>query len=150
MASIYIEMRTNIPAAIITAQAIYESGYGQNTPKDIETKKESYNLFGIKGSGTAGSVFCWTYEKNRTEKVKAAFRAYNNYSEYIYNDDNKIIYSECSDGSWEKYDYDDNLNLISYENSSGKRVKYSYNDEGYLIKKESNEGTLENYKVVIK
>ena len=78
-----IETKTGIPAAIIASQAILESGYGAATPKDIETQVDSYNLFGIKGTGTAGSVMSVTHEKDRTEKIVAEFRAYNSYEESL-------------------------------------------------------------------
>ena len=79
------EEKTGVPAAITTAQAILESYYGRSVPTDINTKKYSYNLFGVKGKGIAGSVQVWTKEEINGEmvKVKDYFRAYNNFGESI-------------------------------------------------------------------
>jgi hypothetical protein len=81
------ETNSKVPAAITTAQAVLESGYGKSVPTDIETEVYSYNLFGIKGAGTAGSVTIWTQEFNTTtnkmEKIKDKFAAYNSYQESI-------------------------------------------------------------------
>ena len=84
------EFTMGVPASITTAQAIYESGYGKQTPKDKDTGQESYNLFGIKGAGPAGSVKCWTYEKDKTERIIDSFRAYNNFSESL-TDHSKLL-----------------------------------------------------------
>lgn len=114
-AALKIETQTKIPAAIITAQAIYESGYGKQTPKDKDTGKESYNLFGIKGTGPAGSVSCWTYEKNRSEKIVANFKAYNSFAESL--DDHSAL-----------------LTNSRYGHLIGKSVKewaYGLQDAGY-------------------
>ena len=54
------EALSKVPAAITTAQAILETGYGKSVPTDIYTKQYSYNLFGIKGIGPAGSVSVYT------------------------------------------------------------------------------------------
>lgn len=50
------ELTSKIPAAITTAQAILETGFGKSVPTDLYTKKYSYNLFGIKGIGPATAV----------------------------------------------------------------------------------------------
>jgi flagellum-specific peptidoglycan hydrolase FlgJ len=75
--------KTGMSAALQTAQAILETGWGQYTPVDKYTGKLSYNLFGIKGSGPAGSVTHNTWEEYNgvTYRVDAAFRAYNNPAE---------------------------------------------------------------------
>jgi len=82
------EARTGVPAAITTAQAILESGYGKHLPTDLDSGQVSNNVFGIKassGPGTAGSVNSWTREvKNgKSERVIQPFRAYNNVEESI-------------------------------------------------------------------
>ncbi|AZR74093.1 hypothetical protein BBF96_12215 [Anoxybacter fermentans] len=79
------EENTGVPAAVTTAQAILESNYGRAVPIDMDNDQYSYNLFGIKGEGTAGSVIIWTHEEERGIKVKVKdkFRAYNNFGESI-------------------------------------------------------------------
>jgi flagellum-specific peptidoglycan hydrolase FlgJ len=74
---------TGLPASILAAQSILETGWGKYIPVDIDTGKFSYNLFGIKGEGTNGFVRCFTHEfiNNKEVRVIARFRAYNNYSE---------------------------------------------------------------------
>jgi len=77
------EEKTGVPASVVTAQAILESGYGKSVPTDDE--KYSYNLFGIKGEGTNGAVKCTTseYNKDGKYKIKDSFAAYNNYQDSI-------------------------------------------------------------------
>jgi hypothetical protein len=81
------EASSKVPAAITTAQACLETGYGKSIPTDIKTDIYSYNLFGIKGSGSAGSVTIWTQEfdnvKQKMVKIKDYFAAYNNFHESI-------------------------------------------------------------------
>ncbi|WP_188068876.1 glycoside hydrolase family 73 protein [Brevibacillus brevis] len=69
--------------SITIAQAILESGWGQKVPVDPATGTSSYNLFGIKGTGPAGSV---TIESKEVENGKTVtrtsqFRAYENYQQ---------------------------------------------------------------------
>ncbi|MDR7855057.1 glucosaminidase domain-containing protein [Tissierella sp.] len=75
--------KTGMSAAFQTAQAILETGWGQSVPVDKYTGVLSYNLFGIKGSGTAGSVTSNTWEvyNGVTYRVDADFRAYKSPSE---------------------------------------------------------------------
>jgi hypothetical protein len=70
--------KTGMSAALQTAQAILETGWGQSVPVDKYTGKFSYNLFGIKGSGPAGSVVSNTWEEYNGQafRVDANFRAY--------------------------------------------------------------------------
>ncbi len=80
----YIAKRTTgLPASIVIAQAILETGWGKHVPIDIETGLYSYNLFGIKGIGPAGHVACYTHEYINGVRVRIVsnFRAYNNYTE---------------------------------------------------------------------
>jgi flagellum-specific peptidoglycan hydrolase FlgJ len=69
-----------VPAAVTIAQAIDESGWGKS-----ELAVEAHNLFGIKGTGPAGSVTMPTteYEDGAWVTIDAAFRAYNDYAESI-------------------------------------------------------------------
>lgn len=74
---------TGMSAALQTAQAILETGWGQSVPVDKYTGKFSNNLFGIKGKGSAGSVISNTWEEynGNTFRIDAEFRAYKNVSE---------------------------------------------------------------------
>lgn len=76
---------SGVPAAVTAAQAILETGYGKSVPTDINTKKYSYNLFGIKGVGTAGAVDVYTHEVINGKRIKIIdkFQAYNSFSESI-------------------------------------------------------------------
>ncbi len=76
------ELTSKIPAAITTAQAILETGYGKSVPIDLYTKQYSYNLFGIKGIGPAGSVSIYTHEVIRGKRIKIIdkFQAYHNFA----------------------------------------------------------------------
>jgi hypothetical protein len=75
--------KTGMSAALQTAQAILESGWGQSVPVDKYTGHFSYNLFGIKGTGTNGSVISNTWEvyNGVSFRTDAAFRAYNTVEE---------------------------------------------------------------------
>jgi len=79
------ELTSKIPAAITTAQAILETGFGKSVPTDLYTKKYSYNLFGIKGIGSAGFVSVYTHEviKNKRIKIIDKFQAYHSFAESI-------------------------------------------------------------------
>ncbi|WP_331345942.1 glucosaminidase domain-containing protein [Cellvibrio sp. UBA7661] len=79
------ELSSGVPAAVTAAQAILETGYGGAVPTDINTKKYSYNLFGIKGVGTAGSVNVYTHEVIDGKRIKIIdkFQAYNSFAESI-------------------------------------------------------------------
>ena len=69
-----------IPAAVTIAQAIDESGWGQS-----QLASQDNNLFGIKGTGPAGSVVRTTeeYENGQPVTVSAPFRVYSNVSQSI-------------------------------------------------------------------
>jgi flagellum-specific peptidoglycan hydrolase FlgJ len=69
-----------IPAAVTIAQAIDESGWGQS-----QLATQDNNLFGIKGTGPAGSVVVPTeeYENGQPVTVNAQFRAYSNVAQSI-------------------------------------------------------------------
>jgi len=75
--------KTGMSAALQTAQAILETGWGQSVPVDKYTGKFSYNLFGIKGEGTKGSIISNTWEvyNGVSYRVDDYFRAYNNKNE---------------------------------------------------------------------
>jgi flagellum-specific peptidoglycan hydrolase FlgJ len=69
-----------IPAAVTIAQAIDESGWGQSM-----LAAQDNNLFGIKGTGPAGSVERPTqeYENGQAVTVNAPFRVYANVAQSI-------------------------------------------------------------------
>ncbi len=83
---------TGMSAALQTAQAILETGWGQSVPVDKYSGKFSNNLFGIKGKGTAGSVVSNTWEEyNGTAyRIDADFRAYNS-PEESWSDHKKLL-----------------------------------------------------------
>lgn len=72
--------KTGMSASLQVAQAILETGWGQYIPVDKYNGKFSYNLFGIKGSATAGSVVSNTWEEYNgvSFRTDANFRAYYN------------------------------------------------------------------------
>lgn len=84
--------RTGMSAALQTAQAILETGWGQSVPVDKYTGQLSNNLFGIKGTGSAGSVTSNTWEEYNgvSFRIDAEFRAYNNPSE-SWNDHKELL-----------------------------------------------------------
>lgn len=71
--------RTGMSAAFQTAQAIHESGWGQYIPVDKYEGTFSNNLFGIKGTGTNGSITANTWEvyNGVSFRVDDYFRSYN-------------------------------------------------------------------------
>ena len=69
-----------VPAAVTIAQAIDESAWGQSS-----LAAQDNNMFGIKGSGPAGSVSLPTqeFENGQWVTITAQFRVYNNAAESI-------------------------------------------------------------------
>jgi hypothetical protein len=69
-----------VPAAVTIAQAIDESGWGQS-----QLATQDNNLFGIKGSGPAGSVIMPTqeFENGQWVTVDAPFRVYSTVAQSI-------------------------------------------------------------------
>ena len=78
-----------IPPSVIIAQAALESGWGKSG-----LTVNSNNLFGIKGTGTAGSTNLPTGEVfgGRSVTIRSNFRAYNNLGESI--DDHGKFFNE--------------------------------------------------------
>ena len=74
------QQRYGVPASVTIAQAIDESGWGTS-----QLATNDYNLFGIKGSGPAGSVTLPTqeFENGQWVTIYAQFRVYHNVSESI-------------------------------------------------------------------
>lgn len=84
--------KTGMSASLQVAQSILETGWGRSVPVDKYSGKVSYNLFGIKGKGTRGSVTINTREvyNGISYYVDADFRAYNNIEE-SWNDHKKLL-----------------------------------------------------------
>jgi len=78
--AIAAQRKYGIPAAVTIAQAIDESGWGQS-----ELAVRDHNLFGIKGTGPAGSDSRPTqeYENGAWVTRTASFRVYHNVAESI-------------------------------------------------------------------
>ncbi len=104
---------TRMSAALQTAQAILETGWGQSVPVDKYTGKFSHNLFGIKGTGTNGSVISNTWEvyNGVSFRTDASFRAYNNvdeawadHKEFLLNlsryETFRSVMHDCAEGAW--------------------------------------------------
>jgi hypothetical protein len=81
--SLPIYREIGMSAALQTAQALLETGWGQSVPVDKYTGQLSYNLFGIKGTGPAGSIISNTWEEYNgvAYRIDADFRAYHSVSE---------------------------------------------------------------------
>ena len=82
-------------AALQVAQAILETGWGQKVPVDKYTGLFSNNLFGVKGTGNAGSVTSTTSEEyyGTLYKIDAAFRAYKTVQD-SWNDHTSVLYKD--------------------------------------------------------
>ncbi|HEV2242157.1 MAG TPA: glucosaminidase domain-containing protein, partial [Streptosporangiaceae bacterium] len=74
------QRKYGVPAAVTIAQAIEESGWGQSG-----LAARDHNLFGIKGTGPAGSDMLPTQEFESGQMVNrtAIFRVYHNFAESI-------------------------------------------------------------------
>jgi flagellum-specific peptidoglycan hydrolase FlgJ len=78
--AIAAQQRYGVPAAVTIAQAIEESAWGQSG-----LAAQYHNLFGIKGTGPAGSVSLPTseYENSQWVSIDAPFRVYHNDAESV-------------------------------------------------------------------
>ena len=78
--AIAAQHRYGVPAAVTIAQAIDESGWGQS-----QLAAQDHNLFGIKGTGPAGSVPMPTqeYVNGQAVSTSASFRVYHDAAESI-------------------------------------------------------------------
>ena len=101
---------SGMSAALQTAQAMLESGWGQSIPVDKYSGKLSYNLFGIKGTGTAGTVISNTWEEYNgvRYRIDDGFRAYNNVSE-SWADHNKLLMNVSRYAPYRAVMYDSSL-----------------------------------------
>ncbi|NLI79074.1 MAG: hypothetical protein GX442_21855 [Candidatus Riflebacteria bacterium] len=86
--------KTGVPASVTLAQAAVETGYGASTIGDAR------NLFGIKGTGPAGSILVPTgeYLNGKYVVINDKFRKYNTWEESI-EDHGKFLqgkrYAKC-------------------------------------------------------
>jgi flagellum-specific peptidoglycan hydrolase FlgJ len=90
-AAVAAQRTYHIPAAVTIAQAIDESGWGQS-----ELATQYHNLFGIKGTGPAGSVELPTeeYENGAWVATTASFRVYYNVAQSIADHSRLLAYGE--------------------------------------------------------
>ena len=105
IAALKCQDETGYPASVTIVQIIQESGFGKYGPGGEDHQGLSYlayqycNLFGVKGTGTAGSVSMRTGEQTSSGKyytTTADFRVYNTYTECI-EDRTKLIKRAYSD-----------------------------------------------------
>jgi Mannosyl-glycoprotein endo-beta-N-acetylglucosaminidase len=85
--AVAVQRRYGVPASVTIAQAIDESGWGRSS-----LATEDHNLFGIKGTGPAGSDAQPTHEFENGQSVMrtASFRVYHNAAESI-DDHGKLL-----------------------------------------------------------
>ncbi|QSX04853.1 glucosaminidase domain-containing protein [Sedimentibacter sp. zth1] len=86
------QKENGMSAALQVAQAILETGWGQSVPVDKYTGLLSNNLFGVKGTGNAGSVLCSTWEEyyGTVYRIDDHFRAYKS-TQDSWNDHNNLL-----------------------------------------------------------
>lgn len=94
------EKKYGVPAAVTLAQAALETGWGKSIIP-------GYNVFGIKGTGPAGTVKKGTWEVYGGKKVTitASFAKYHNFAEAIEEHGKKLhngYYNKALD-NWKKY-----------------------------------------------
>ncbi len=61
---------------------------------------------------------------------------------HVYDTNNKLIYSEYSNGNWYKQKYDTNGKLIYGETSNGSWSKWEYDNNGNVIYYETSNGII--------
>jgi len=68
-------------ASVTLAQSALETGWLKFLPVDFRTGRNSFNIYGVKGEGPAGSVYDYTFEYLNNEWVRelAQFAAYESY-----------------------------------------------------------------------
>jgi glucose dehydrogenase len=67
-------------------------------------------------------------------------------SVFVYDKNEKEIYTETSDGFWSKREYDENNNQISYKTSNGYWSKWKYDkNDNEIYYKNSNEVKENNF-----
>ncbi|MBC9783060.1 glucosaminidase domain-containing protein [Heliobacterium chlorum] len=80
-----LQKEFQIFASIVIAQAALETGWGKFVPVDKNTGQFSYNLFGIKGTGPAGTIMSSTSEiiEGKRITIDAQFRSYHSWDESL-------------------------------------------------------------------
>jgi len=114
--AVHSQKLTGMAASIQIAQAVLETGWGQSIPVDRYSGKFSNNLFGIKGSASAGSVLCATRE------------VYNGVNYYI--DDYFRAYVNPEE-SWRDHQ---NLLLLVPRYKPYREVMYDYKKAAHALK----------------
>ena len=89
---------TGVPASVTLAQAILETGWGGSSIGDAK------NLFGIKGTGPAGTTVVHTQEcyNGSFVTIKDGFRKYNTWQESI-DDHAKLVSGWIYKPAWDAY-----------------------------------------------
>lgn len=74
-----IASQNNMYASVMIAQAILESGWGKSTL----SQAPNYNLFGVKGIGSAGTINLPTHEENAqgVYSINAGFKKYSSFDD---------------------------------------------------------------------
>jgi len=86
---------TGLPASILAAQTILETGWGKSIPVDINTGDFSYNLFGIKAKALPYVLsYSPEFESGRWVVRLSKFRKYKSYEESFIDYGNLILGSE--------------------------------------------------------
>lgn len=96
------EKKYNVPAEVTLAQAALESGWGKSA-------LGGYNIFGIKGTGNAGSIASRTQEwvKGRYVTITAKFAKYSDFYEAVVAH-GKIFHNGYYDKAVQQYSKDRN------------------------------------------
>jgi flagellum-specific peptidoglycan hydrolase FlgJ len=78
--AVMAQRKYGVPASVTIAQAIVESGWGES-----QLATQDHNLFGIKGTGPAGShpLPTWEYVNGQQVTTTSDFRVYRNTAESI-------------------------------------------------------------------
>jgi|GEM_PF-1496178 murein DD-endopeptidase MepM/ murein hydrolase activator NlpD len=100
------ECRYGVPAAITLAQAALESGWGS-------APIGGFNIFGVKGEGTAGSLRALTFEHINGHNVstKQRFALYSNWEEAIM-EHAKVFHNPFFQPAIDRYKADGNLDTF--------------------------------------
>lgn len=91
--------QTGVPASVTLAQAILETGWGGSSIGDAK------NLFGIKGTGPAGTTVVHTqecYDGKTYVTIKDGFRKYHSWQESI-DDHAKLVSNGRYKSAWDNY-----------------------------------------------
>ncbi len=99
--------KNGMSASLQIAQTILETGWGQSVPVDRYSGLFSNNLFGIKGTGDAGSVLVGTWEEyyGTVYRIDDYFRAYSS-PEISWNDKEKLVLDNDRYNPYEEVMYD--------------------------------------------